>query len=131
MCEEQGILVRFLSDIFNLKLGKTKAEFFEGDSVITVSNGGMEGWPILVKRGLDFSLSAILLILLFPLFAVTAILIKLGSPGPVFFVQERVGLNKRRLRLYKFRTMVLDAEQRQDELEDLNEVSGPVFKISH
>ncbi len=84
-----------------------------------------------MKRGLDFSLSAILLILLFPLFAVTAILIKLGSPGPVFFVQERVGLNKRRLRLYKFRTMVLDAEQRQDELEDLNEVSGPVFKISH
>ncbi len=131
LCEEQGILVRFLSDIFNLKLGKSKTEHFEGDSVITVSNGGMEGWPILVKRGLDFSLSAILLVLLFPLFAVTAILIKLGSPGPVFFVQERVGLNKRRFRLYKFRTMVLDAEQRQDELEDLNEVRGPVFKIKN
>ena len=129
LCKEQGILVRFLSDIFNLKPGKTKTEQFEGDSVITVSNGSMEGWPILVKRWLDFSLSAILLILLFPLFAVTAILIKLSSPGPVFFVQERVGLNKRKFRLFKFRTMVQDAENMQAELEDLNEISGPVFKI--
>ena len=67
--------------------------------------------------------------MLFPLFVLTACLIKLTSAGPVFFIQDRVGLNKRRFRLYKFRTMVADAEEKQAELEDLNEVSGPVFKI--
>jgi lipopolysaccharide/colanic/teichoic acid biosynthesis glycosyltransferase len=53
------------------------------------------------------------------------------SPGPVFFIQERVGLNKRRFRVYKFRTMVRDAEKQQVELEDFNEVRGPVFKIKN
>jgi lipopolysaccharide/colanic/teichoic acid biosynthesis glycosyltransferase len=71
------------------------------------------------------------ILLLTPLFLIVSLWIKFTSPGPVFFVQERVGLNKRRFRLYKFRTMVLDAEQRQDELEDLNEVRGPVFKIKN
>ena len=63
------------------------------------------------------------------LFAAVAFVVKITSPGPVFFAQERVGLSKRRFRLYKFRTMVPDAEKRQAELEDLNEVTGPVFKI--
>jgi lipopolysaccharide/colanic/teichoic acid biosynthesis glycosyltransferase len=65
------------------------------------------------------------------LFLVTALLIKLTSPGPVFFIQERVGLNKRRFRLFKFRTMVQGAEQRLAEVAHLNEVSGPVFKIKN
>jgi lipopolysaccharide/colanic/teichoic acid biosynthesis glycosyltransferase len=65
------------------------------------------------------------------LFLVAALLIKRSSPGPVFFVQERVGLNKRRFRLYKFRTMVADAEEKLAELEGLNELSGPVFKIKN
>ena len=69
--------------------------------------------------------------MLFPLLLLTACLIKLTSPGPFFFIQERVGLNKRRFRLYKFRTMVADAEKRQAELEPLNEISGPVFKIKN
>ena len=67
--------------------------------------------------------------LLAPVLAAVAIAIKLDSPGPVFFVQERVGLNRRRFRLYKFRTMVADAERMQAELEPLNEADGPVFKI--
>jgi exopolysaccharide biosynthesis polyprenyl glycosylphosphotransferase len=130
-CEEQGILVRSLSDIFNLKSGQLHADQFEDNPVITVTNGAMNGLPVLIKRGLDFFLSLIVLILLTPVFLVTALLIKLTSPGPVFFVQDRIGLNKRRLRLYKFRTMVPDAEKRISGLEHLNEVSGPVFKIKN
>jgi len=57
------------------------------------------------------------------------ILIKIDLRGPIFFVQERVGYNKRRFEFYKFRTMTSDAEKRQAEMEHLNEVSGPVFKI--
>lgn len=64
-----------------------------------------------------------------PLFLAVALLIKLTSEGPVFFTQERLGLNKRRFRIFKFRTMVAGAEQKQAELEHLNEVEGPVFKI--
>ena len=72
-----------------------------------------------------------MLVLLAPVFLIVAILIKLEMSGPVFFVQDRVGLNKRRFRMYKFRTMIGDAEKRQSELESLNEADGPVFKIKN
>jgi lipopolysaccharide/colanic/teichoic acid biosynthesis glycosyltransferase len=60
---------------------------------------------------------------------VVAVLVKLTSPGPIFFRQVRVGLNKRQFSIYKFRTMVANAEQLQDQLLSMNEMTGPVFKI--
>ena len=63
------------------------------------------------------------------MFAAIALAIRLASPGPILFVQERVGLNKRRFHLCKFRTMVPDAEAKLTELESRNEVNGPAFKI--
>lgn len=73
--------------------------------------------------------SGFLLVLLAPLLLATALLIKATSPGPVFFVQERLGLNKRLFRIYKFRTMGAGADRMQQELEHLNEADGAVFKI--
>ncbi len=131
LCQEQGIVVRFLSDLFTSKPAWAKQEWFDDDSLITIYPGAILGWPALLKRLLDFSLSLILIILLFPLFVVTALLIKLTSPGPVLFIQERVGLNKRRFRLCKFRTMTVDAEKQQATLEHLNEVKGAAFKITN
>lgn len=131
LCEEQGIIVRFPSNIFNLKTARSKTEQFEDDSVITVYTGAIHGWPVLVKRMLDFSLSGFLLIILAPFFSFIALLIKITSPGPVFFIQERVGLSKRWFRLYKFRTMIPRAEEKLSQLKNLNEVSGPVFKIKN
>jgi exopolysaccharide biosynthesis polyprenyl glycosylphosphotransferase len=129
LCEEQGILVRYLSNIFNLKRGQSTVDQFEGDPLITVSTGITKGLPFLVKRMMDVPVSLIFLIVLSPLLLIVSLLIKITSPGPVFFAQERIGLNKRRFRLYKFRTMVPDAEKKLAGLEHLNEVSGPVFKI--
>jgi exopolysaccharide biosynthesis polyprenyl glycosylphosphotransferase len=129
LCEEQGIIVRYLSDMLNLKLARSRTDNLEGEAVVSHYTGSMGGWQVAVKRALDFAISFVLLFFLSPLFLVTALLIKITSPGPVLFIQERVGLNKRRFRLYKFRTMVADAEEKQAELEDLNEVNGPVFKI--
>jgi exopolysaccharide biosynthesis polyprenyl glycosylphosphotransferase len=86
---------------------------------------------MIVKRAIDIVVSAVLLIMLAPVFLLAAILIKLDSKGPIFFIQDRVGLNKRRFKLIKFRSMVHGAEHRQAELEELNEASGPVFKISN
>jgi exopolysaccharide biosynthesis polyprenyl glycosylphosphotransferase len=129
LCEEQGIVLRLLSNIFNLKVARPKVEELEGDYLITHTTGAVEGWPVLVKRSIDFSVSLALIVLLSPILLIVSILIKLTSPGPVFFVQKRLGLSKRRFSIYKFRTMVADAEQKIHELEGLNEVSGPVFKI--
>jgi exopolysaccharide biosynthesis polyprenyl glycosylphosphotransferase len=97
--------------------------------VVTLSTSLFEGGPMVCKRLLDIIVSSFLLILLAPILLVVAMLVKFGSVGPVFFVQERVGLNKRRLRIYKFRTMIADAEKKQMDLECLNEADGPVFKI--
>ena len=91
--------------------------------------GKGDGWPAVVKRGFDVVLSTSLLILLAPVFVVVAILVRWTSPGPALFGQTRVGLNKRQFRMYKFRTMTADAEQIQDQLLNLNEMTGPVFKI--
>jgi exopolysaccharide biosynthesis polyprenyl glycosylphosphotransferase len=131
MCEQQGIILRVLSDLFNVKHRQPIAEEFEGSSLITHYNSVEEGWPIVIKRGLDFVLSLLLLVALAPLLLLTALLIKLTSPGPVFFVQKRIGLNKRIFNIFKFRTMVMNAEEKLVEIEHLNEVSGPVFKIKN
>lgn len=131
LCEKQGIVLRFLPTICNLQTARSTAEDVAGDSLLTLHTGPLDGWPVFLKRTLDIVLSLILLILSAPLFLLTAILIKRTSPGPVFFRQERLGINKRRFWIFKFRTMVPDAEQKLAELERQNEVSGPVFKIRH
>jgi exopolysaccharide biosynthesis polyprenyl glycosylphosphotransferase len=130
LCEEQGIIMRFPSALFDLKTARSKAEeFVEGASLITLYTGTPDGWPMIMKRVIDFTVSLLALMLLAPLFVLVAALIRLGSDGPVFFVQKRMGLNKRKFSLFKFRTMVPDAEAKLAEIEHLNEVSGPVFKI--
>jgi lipopolysaccharide/colanic/teichoic acid biosynthesis glycosyltransferase len=68
---------------------------------------------------------------LFPLLFCVAIAVKLSSPGPIFFAQDRIGLNKRRFKIWKFRTMVADAEKLRVELEKQNEMGGPAFKIKN
>lgn len=129
-CERQGILVRyFLSDVFDVQMVSTRTDSFEGEPLVTLYTGFRKDFPVLVKNTIDFSLSLFLIVLLSPVMAAAAAAIKLSSPGPVFFIQERLGLNKRIFRIFKFRTMIEGAEKLQDSLEDRNEVDGPVFKI--
>jgi exopolysaccharide biosynthesis polyprenyl glycosylphosphotransferase len=131
LCEEQGITVRMLSSLLELGLARAKVDELDGRPVITVFTGPPDSLSLLVKRLIDIAVSVVALAILAPAFVALAIAIRLDSRGPVFFVQERVGLNRRRFRAFKFRTMVEDAEQRQAELEPLNEAEGPVFKIRH
>ena len=83
-----------------------------------------------IKHGFDVTAAAIGTVLLSPLLLVVSLSILLTMGRPVFFLQERVGLFGRRFRMIKFRTMVKDAEKARDGLEEYNEMSGPVFKIS-
>lgn len=130
-CQEQGVTVRVLANIFDVQKRWVNNGHLGGMTVETFSPNSSEGWPMVCKRLLDISVSSVLLIVLAPVFLVVAILTKLDTAGPVFFVQDRIGLNKRRFRMYKFRTMAGDAEKKQSELECLNEADGPVFKIKN
>ncbi len=129
-CIEQGILVGYLPDIFGSNQKRSPVTSFDVEPLGTISVGESDGWGLFLKRLVDVSLSSIAILFLSPLLLVVAILVKVTSPGPVFFVQDRVGLNKRHFRLYKFRTMIFGAEKMQDGLEKYNEMSGPVFKIN-
>ncbi len=133
-CTEQPINVLPLPDLADHPAQNSMAtgpERLDDPSPSKVPFGAASRWKRWFKRSLDFTLALTLLVICSPLVAVVALLVKLTSRGPVFFVQERVGLNKRKFPLLKFRTMVADAEKRLAELEHLNEASGPVFKIKN
>jgi exopolysaccharide biosynthesis polyprenyl glycosylphosphotransferase len=126
-----GIVVRLMPDFEDGYLFKNlNIEEFEGDYVVTLFREHML-LQLLFKRLIDASLSLVILIILSPLLLLVAILIKLTSPGPVLFVQTRVGMNQRQFKLYKFRSMVANAEERKSALLHLNERDGPAFKIEN
>ena len=129
LLEEQGIMVNLFSDLFPHKLARSRAWEFEGTPLLSLHSGPPLSWRTEVKRLIDIAGSVLLLVLLSPLLALVALAIKLDSAGPIFFVQERMGYNKRRFRMIKFRTMAIDAEARIKDIEHLNEKTGPVFKI--
>jgi exopolysaccharide biosynthesis polyprenyl glycosylphosphotransferase len=126
---EQGILVRMKNDIFKLNNSYPKVEYLGNEMLLTYCTGQMRRRLLVFKKLYDFAFALILFIITLPLFLLTALAIKLTSPGPVFFSQERLGFNKRRFKLYKFRTMVPDAEKKIKELEHLNEIKGAAFKL--
>lgn len=131
LCEQHGITMRFNSDVFGLKTTRWRAEEFEGDQYVATYTGTSELWPRLAKRIVDVAGAGIALMLFSPILLAAAIAIKLDSPGPVFFLQERIGVNKRRFKIFKFRTMVPNAEKMISVLEQHNEAQGPVFKIKN
>ncbi len=129
LADELGIVVRLFPDAaLSRLLAKMHVERFENVHVVTLFREDML-LQLLLKRVLDLALSSALLALLSPLLLAVAIAIKITSPGPVLFAQERVGMNRRRFMMYKFRSMYIDAEQRRAEVAHLNEMDGPVFKI--
>lgn len=131
LAQELGIVVRLFPDEADSRLlSRLHIERFEGDYVVTLFREQML-MQLLLKRLMDIVLSMAGLIVLSPLLLVVALVIRLTSDGPVLFAQERVGMNKRLFKLYKFRSMYVDAEERRRELEHLNEMDGPVFKIKN
>ena len=128
MCRQQGILARCEVSLFSTPgAGVGKHGF---SLQFTSHNQSVWGQgAVSVKRLLDICVALLALIAACPLLAAIAVAIKLTSHGPVFFLQERLGLGKRRFKICKFRTMVVDAEQRIASLEHLNQSAGPTFKL--
>jgi exopolysaccharide biosynthesis polyprenyl glycosylphosphotransferase len=129
-CELEGIESWLLADFFDTQISQTSLDQFYGRPVLVFRCGTENSWPRLMKQLIDFTGAlAILAIWSLPMLA-AALAIKLTSRGPVFFKQERAGLNGKPFVMYKFRSMVTNAEQLKQELERLNEMSGPVFKVT-
>ena len=124
-----GVKVKYPADMFPCprKL-QTSNELSHGPAMLVLGTVTHDA-RLLVKRLLDIVVSSMALLTLAPALLLVAALIKITSPGPVFFLQERYGLGRRRFLIYKFRTMVADAEQRMKSIESLNEAQGPIFKI--
>jgi exopolysaccharide biosynthesis polyprenyl glycosylphosphotransferase len=130
-CEEEGVKLCMMADVFDLHSARTRLVMLGPIPLLTLEPVAQEEWKLLVKRVIDFAIAALMAPVLLPVMALVALAIKLDSPGPVFFVQERVGFRKRRFRMLKFRTMVEDADRRQAEVEYLNQAKGPIFKIAN
>jgi exopolysaccharide biosynthesis polyprenyl glycosylphosphotransferase len=128
VCERVGVQVQYCEDLFDLSWSG-HCHVGDVDQRRIVLKMVREDYRHRIKRVIDIVGASIGLIVCTPLFVVVALLIKATSKGPIIFSQERYGLGKRIFRIYKFRTMVEDAEAAQAALEDLNENSGPVFKI--
>jgi exopolysaccharide biosynthesis polyprenyl glycosylphosphotransferase len=128
--EEQGIEVHLVSDFFSQKLAKVRSTDFLGLPLLSFASTPPFCWKTEIKRLIDIVISAAMLIAGMPLLILAALAVKLESKGPVFFVQERMGHNKRRFRMFKFRTMVHNAESLMKDIEHLNEKDGPIFKIT-
>lgn len=128
-CEYKGVRVRIVPDLFQMTMTQMRISEIAGIPMISTREVSISGLNQVVKRGLDLIAATSLLIILAPIMGLIALLIKLESAGPVLFTQTRVGKNGRLFTIYKFRSMVADAEAQQDTLENLNEANGPLFKI--
>lgn len=109
-CYRAGVHFRIVSDLFEVVTGRIVVESFDGIPVFGLAREGLHGWEKVLKRTVDIILSVILLVITLPLFIIIPVLVKLTSPGPVFFAQERIGQNGRPFNIYKFRSMKVDAE---------------------
>ena len=128
-CEEQGIPVRIPCDLFVPGTCGQYVDVVEGMPILSLVPSAASQWYFIIKRIVDVGIASVLLIILAPLFIGVALLIKFDSPGPVLFVQKRVGMNKRLFPLIKFRTMRVNSEAMRAQLVHLNEAGGPVFKV--
>ena len=131
VCETLGVELSMDANFLGLTTAQVAMDDLKGWSVLRFSSVPTRGLELVFKRTLDFVGAGLGILALSPLFAFVAIAIKIDDPGPVFFVQERSGLYARKFPMYKFRTMVVDAEARLAELQAQNEMGGPVFKMQH
>jgi Undecaprenyl-phosphate glucose phosphotransferase len=109
-CEREKVSIRVFPDVFQIMAGEVSISDLGGLPLLTIRDVALRGWKLTLKRAVDVVVSSIALVLMAPVMLLTALAIKLDSPGPVFFVQERTGLDAKSFLMLKFRSMRQDAE---------------------
>ena len=127
--EEMGLVCHYRVDLFSKENPNTYVQQLAGYSVISFTLQSMDSRRMLIKRLMDIVGSLIGCVLTLLITPFVALAIKIDSPGPVFFSQTRIGKNGRRFKIWKFRSMYIDAEERKKELEAQNEIKGLMFKM--
>jgi exopolysaccharide biosynthesis polyprenyl glycosylphosphotransferase len=127
--KKYDISIRIIPEMYDIAASAIQFKSSDLYPYVEVVKTPLRGVNLFLKRLVDLLLSGIGLILLIPVFVVVSILIKLDSKGPIFFKQRRIGKNGIQFTMYKFRSMVANAEELKERLKDQNEMDGPVFKI--
>ncbi len=132
LCHDRHVSFKYAADLLDAAISNVIIETIIGRPMIEIKRTPLDGWGRILKRITDTFSSAIILLVLSPLLICVAIIIKLDSPGPVFYRSERVGERERRFGLYKFRSMVENAHAMKPELMKYNERNdGPLFKMKN
>lgn len=128
-CELAGVNAQVVPDFFQMTRDHMQVEDLNGIPLISKRDIVITGWNLVVKRTFDLVLSVLFGVLISPLLLAVVLGIKLDSPGPIFYSQERVGRNGKSFRCYKFRSMVVNADTMVQSLAERNEATGPLFKL--
>jgi exopolysaccharide biosynthesis polyprenyl glycosylphosphotransferase len=129
ICNEVGVIFRLQSSVSPLDPTEFQLKTLNKTGDLSIVDAPSNSLSLILKTMGDIYFSIIAIVLLLPVFLSLGLIIKIGSKGPVFFKQERIGLRGRKFKLFKFRTMVVDAEAQLKNLQAMNEADGPVFKI--
>jgi exopolysaccharide biosynthesis polyprenyl glycosylphosphotransferase len=130
LCNETGVIFRHQTSVSPLDPHEFQLKTFNNRKDLSIVDTPSNSLSLSLKTMTDIYFSILGLIFLIPFFVIIASAIKINSRGPIFFKQERIGRRGRKFKLYKFRTMILDAEEQIKKLKLLNEADGPVFKIT-
>ena len=131
LCEVEGLEAWLIADFFATHISKASFDEMFGHPLLVFRSTPETSWQVIAKQLLDFFGALALIAFTAPLMLFVALLVKFSSPGPIFFRQQRSGLNGAPFEILKFRTMTSNAEQFQHELAAMNEMSGPVFKVTN
>jgi len=129
ICNEVGVIFRLQSSVSPLDPTEFQLKTLNKSGDLSIVDAPSNSLSLILKTMGDIYFSILAIILLIPIFLTLSLIIRIGSKGPVMFKQERIGLRGRKFKLYKFRTMVIDAEEQLKKLQARNEADGPVFKI--
>ncbi len=130
-CEQSNVRSQVVPDLFQVTKNQVHVEELNGIPLISTRQLSIQGWNLLIKRAFDLVFGVLLGIVSMPMWLLIVAAIKLDSPGPILYSQIRIGKNGDPFRCYKFRSMVQDADKMRCDLGDLNESSGPLFKMRH
>jgi exopolysaccharide biosynthesis polyprenyl glycosylphosphotransferase len=131
LCELEGVEAWLVADFFATQIAHASFDEMFGHPLLVFRSTPEASWQMLAKLLLDFFGALLMLVVAGIPMLIIALLIKLTSPGPAIFRQQRSGVNGAPFTIFKFRTMATNAEQFQHELAAMNEMSGPVFKVTN